>query len=415
MSASPAPVRQPSPGALTIVTGQFPEPNETFIVREIGELVRRGVAVTIFSLVPPPAVIPDPEARALVPRAIYPPGGATAVLRDAAHTIRREPRRSLRAIIRGLRDVAAALPTPVLAAKQLALLPLALAYAGRLPADGRLHAHFASLPTAVVRVLAAFRGTRYSFTAHAYDIHAHANRRQLPARIAGADRVVTCTAYNRDFLASLAPAGDRDKIALCHHGLELGSYAPATARATDLIVGGASLHPKKGLHHLVDACARLAARGVAFRCVLVGEGPERARLEAQIATLGLGDRVRLAGRLPHRELVAQLRQAAVLAHPSIVDRRGSMDGIPNTILEALAVETPVVATRLSGIPEVVVPERTGLLVEPGDVDGLADALARLLADAALGRRLGAAGRALVLERFDIGRNVERLAGLLAEA
>jgi glycosyltransferase involved in cell wall biosynthesis len=103
----------------------------------------------------------------------------------------------------------------------------------------------------------------------------------------------------------------------------------------------------------------------------------------------------------------------VLAHPSIVDRRGSMDGIPNTILEALAVETPVVATRLSGIPEVVLPDRTGLLVEPGDVDGLAAALARLLADPGLGRRLGAAGRALVLERFDIGRNVARLAGVLA--
>ena len=89
-----------------------------------------------------------------------------------------------------------------------------------------------------------------------------------------------------------------------------------------------------------------------------------------------------------------------------------MDGIPNTILEALAVETPVVATRLSGIPEVVLPEHTGLLVEPGDVGGLTDALARILLDPGLGRRLGAAGRALVLERFDLGRNVERLARLL---
>jgi len=109
--------------------------------------------------------------------------------------------------------------------------------------------------------------------------------------------------------------------------------------------------------------------------------------------------------------VAHLRAAQVLAHPSIVDRRGSMDGIPNTILEAMAVGTPVVATRLSGIPEVVLPETTGLLVEPGDVDGLAAALARLLADADLACRLGAAGRALVVERFDLARNVEKLAGL----
>ena len=415
MSGAPraAPASAAGPGALVLVTGQFPEPNETFIVREVGELVRRGVDVTVFSLLPPPSVIPDPEARALVPVAVYPPRPGRLLV-EACQTVRRAPGPALRALGRGLRDVAAALRTPRLAVKQLAVLPLALAYGRRLPAPPcRLHAHFASLPTAVVRVLAAFRGTSYSFTAHAYDIHARANRRQLPARIAGADRVVTCTAYNRGLLASLArDRADAEKIVLCHHGLELAAYLPGRGRASELIVGGASLHPKKGLDRLVGACARLAARGVPFRCVLVGDGPERTRLERQIRGLGLAGRIELAGRLPHRELVALLRRAAVLAHPSVVDRRGSMDGIPNTILEALAVETPVVATRLSGIPEVVLPEQTGLLVEPGDVVGLTDALARILRDPGLGRRLGAAGRAVVLERFDLGRNVERLARLL---
>ena len=202
MSGAPraAPASAAGPGALVLVTGQFPEPNETFIVREVGELVRRGVDVTVFSLLPPPSVIPDPEARALVPVAVYPPRPGRLLV-EACQTVRRAPGPALRALGRGLRDVAAALRTPRLAVKQLAVLPLALAYGRRLPAPPcRLHAHFASLPTAVVRVLAAFRGTSYSFTAHAYDIHARANRRQLPARIAGADRVVTCTAYNRGLL-----------------------------------------------------------------------------------------------------------------------------------------------------------------------------------------------------------------------
>ena len=404
------------PGALVLVTVQFPEPNETFIVREVGELVRRGFEVTIFSLVGPPRLILDADARALVRLAVHPPR-FRRVLVDACRTVLGAPGPALRALRRGLRDALAALRTPRLAVTQLAVLPLALAYARRLPATPcRLHAHFASLPTAVVRVLAAFRGTSYSFTAHAYDIHARANRRQLPARIAGADRVVTCTAYNRELLASLArDRADAEKVVLCHHGLELDAYSPGRARSPELIVGGASLHPKKGLDHLVAACARLRAQGVRFRCVLVGEGPEWARLERQIHALGLAGRVELAGRLPHRELVTLLRSAALLAHPSVVDRRGSMDGIPNLILEAFAVETPVVATRLSGIPEVVMAEQTGLLVEPGDVDGLADALARVLRDPALGRKLGAAARALVVERFDLGRNVERLAGLLGGA
>ena len=418
MSGAPraAPASAAGPGALVLVTGQFPEPNETFIVREVGELVRRGFEVTVFSLVRPPRVILDADARALVRLAVYPPR-VRRVLLEAGRTMWEAPGPTLRALGRGLRDVVAALRTPRLALTQLAVLPLALAYARRLPTvPCRLHAHFASLPTAVVRVLAAFRGSSYSFTAHAYDIHARANRRQLPARIAGADRVVTCTAYNHGVLASLArDRADADKVVLCHHGLELDAYLPGRARSPELIVGGASLHPKKGLDRLVAACAQLRGRGVRFRCILVGEGPERARLERQIHALGLAGRVELAGRLPHRELVTLLRGAALLAHPSVIDRRGSMDGIPNLILEAFAVETPVVATRLSGIPEVVVADQTGLLVEPGDVDALAEALARILRDPALGRRLGVAARALVVERFDLGRNVERLAGLLGGA
>lgn len=399
---------------LVVVVSQFPEPNETFIVREIGELVRSGFEVTVLSLKAAPSVVNDPEARALLPITVYPPARTVSILAAAARTVLRAPTASVRALGRGLADVVRALPTPLLAAKQVAVLPLALAYAGRLPEGAlRLHAHFASVPTAAVRIMAAMRGQAYGFTAHAWDIYVEENTRQLPTRIAGADLVVTCTRYNEQVLTAIArDPSDARKIQLCHHGLDFALYDPGPHPRAPVIVGGASLVEKKGLSDLVTACGRLAASGVGFRCVLIGEGPERARIEAQIARLGLQDRVSLAGRLPHRDLVRHLREAAVLAHPSIRDRRGSMDGIPNTILEAFAVETPVVATRLSGIPEVVLPEETGLLVEPGDATGLADALGRVLADPALGQRLGAAGRTVVRDRFDVGRNVGRLAALL---
>src|SRR6266850_2432479 len=403
------------PATLVMVSSLFPEPNETFVVREVGELRRRGFALTIFSL-RPPANILDPEARALMPLVVYPPATPWRLVAEAWRTLRTAPRAALRALAAGVCDVVAALPSPVLAVKQALMLPLALAYAGRLPAGRyRLHAQFANVPTAVARVLAAFRGGRYSFTAHAWDIYVPENYRQLPARIAGADVVITCTDYNRQVLSRLArnPA-DAAKIVLVYHGLDLPAYDPNQTRAPDVIVGGASLTEQKGLTDLVAACARLRDRGVRVRCVLIGEGPERARLEAQIRELGLTEHVRLTGQLPHREVIRHLREAAVFAHPSVVERRGAMDGIPNTILEALAVQTPVVATRLSGIPEVVLPERTGLLVEPGDVEGLTAALARLLADPALGQRLAAAGRELVLERFDLRRNVEPLAARYAQ-
>lgn len=398
---------------LVVVVSQFPEPNETFIVREIAELRRRGFGIIVLSLKSRPRTINDPEARDLLPITVYPPG-PLGILREALRTALRAPLRTVRAIARGVTDAIAAVRSPALMAKQLGVLPLVLAYARRLPpTTARLHAHFATVPTAAVRVLAAFRGTTYGFTAHAWDIYVPENMRQLPRRIDGADLVVTCTAHNREVLRGMAPSGAADRVQLCHHGLDFSLYAPGTTREAGLIVGGASLVEKKGLHHLLDACGILAGRGRGFRCVLVGEGPEGDRLRHQAKRLGLSDRVTFTGRLPHRDLVEWLRRAAVLAHPSVVDRKGSVDGIPNTILEAMAVETAVVATRLSGIPEVVVPGTTGLLVEPGDAEALADALSRVLDDDALARRLGSAGRRLVAERFDIGRNVERLAALLS--
>jgi len=399
---------------LVVVSSLFPEPNETFVVRELAELRRRGFQLTIFSLRPRPAVVADVEARALLDLVNYPPSRVVEVLGRAVGTLLYAPVPALRAIGRGLGDVVRAAATPVLALKQLAILPLVLGYARRLPAPPfRLHAHFASMPTTAIRILAAFSGQTYGFTAHAWDIHVPENKRQLPVRIAGADLVVTCTAFNQGVLTGLArTAADGAKVMLSYHGLDLAGYVPGEAREPDLIVGGASLTEKKGLHHLIAACARLRERGVPFRCLLIGEGPDRPRLEAQLRATGLEDRIRLTGQLPHREVVGHLARAAVMAHPSVVDRKGSMDGIPNTILEAMAVGTPVIASALSGIPEVVVPERTGLLVEPGDEPALADALERLLCDGALRQRLGAAGRALVLERFDVERNVGRLATVL---
>src|SRR5690349_21754102 len=145
MAASAAPPR------LVVVSSQFPEPNETFIVREIGELRRRGFAVTVFSLRRATNVV-DPEARALMPLVVYPPASARGLVAEALRTLVTMPGAALRAIAVGLRDVLAALRTPVLAAKQALLVPLALAYGARLPREPyRLHAQFANVPTAVAR------------------------------------------------------------------------------------------------------------------------------------------------------------------------------------------------------------------------------------------------------------------------
>src|SRR5262249_40946173 len=153
--------------------------------------------------------------------------------------------------------------TPRLAAKQLGIVPGVLALAGRMPrAVGRLHAHFASLPTAAARMLTAFTGRPYSFTAHAWDIHVPENKQQLRPRIHDAAFVGTCTGFNVAVLREQAATpADATKIHLSYHGLDLAAYVPPSTRSSRLIVGGASLTEKKGLHHLIDACVRLRERG----------------------------------------------------------------------------------------------------------------------------------------------------------
>jgi glycosyltransferase involved in cell wall biosynthesis len=152
----------------------------------------------------------------------------------------------------------------------------------------------------------------------------------------------------------------------------------------------ANLVQRKGVDVLLAAYAALASR----ECTelwIAGDGPERAPLEATAARLGIADRVRFLG---HRDDVPDLLEACdVFVLPS------RLEGLGVAALEAMARRRPVVASAVGGLAETVVAEETGLLVPPDDAAALAAALARLIADPALGRRLGAAGAARVAEHF----------------
>jgi colanic acid/amylovoran biosynthesis glycosyltransferase len=175
------------------------------------------------------------------------------------------------------------------------------------------------------------------------------------------------------------------------------------------IIAVGTLHEVKGQAHLIEACRRLAARGVDLTCRFIGDGPDREALTKQIDRAGLGDRVTLVGRMTSDAVAAELARSDVLAAPSVPTSGGKREGIPVVLMEAMAAGLPVVASRLSGIPELVTDGVSGLLVPPGDDDALADALERLAGDAALRARLGAAGRETVVREFDVDRNAAALA------
>jgi glycosyltransferase involved in cell wall biosynthesis len=185
------------------------------------------------------------------------------------------------------------------------------------------------------------------------------------------------------------------------YGVGLQPRAAATSAAsggpfTVLFVG--RLVERKGVRVLLEAMARIEEQ-VPVRAVIVGDGPERASLEAYAAAQGVRDRVTFRGRLPPEELDRTYAAAQALVLPAVVDRRGDTEGLGVVLLEAMSYGLPVVASRIGGITDIVEDGKTGLLVTPGDASELAAALRRLAQDRGLARRLGEAGRAVVEERF----------------
>ena len=169
---------------------------------------------------------------------------------------------------------------------------------------------------------------------------------------------------------------------------ELGGHA-----GTTLVVGLGRLVEKKGFAHLIDAAARVPG----LRVALAGDGDLRGELEAQVRATGAP--VVLVGALNRTAVLAALAAADIVVVPSVIDRAGNVDGLPNVLLEAMAAGRAVIASRVAGIPDVVTDGVDGVLVAPGDVAALAEALARLAGDPALRARLGAAARDTVTERL----------------
>jgi glycosyltransferase involved in cell wall biosynthesis len=271
-----------------------------------------------------------------------------------------------------------------------------------------LHAHFAHGPSAIAHLAHLISDVPYSFTAHAKDLYTTPVD-YVALRSDAARFVVTCTEANARFLRDVVGA-DPAKLIVSRHGVDLGRFAgSARDPRPDRILSVGRLVPKKGFDTLIAACGVLARRGVDFDCLIVGDGPRRDALEALIRDLGLGGRVRLEAARPQPALVREYEQAALFVLSCVVLDDGDRDGIPNVILEAMAAGVPVVATAVSGIPEVVADGETGRLVPPGDAAALADVLASLLDDPDEGRRLAAAARNRAAIAFDLATCVAPLA------
>jgi glycosyltransferase involved in cell wall biosynthesis len=171
---------------------------------------------------------------------------------------------------------------------------------------------------------------------------------------------------------------------------------------------------KKGFSDLIDSCAILAEQGVEFHCEIIGTGDQESDLRSRIDRFGLRKRVDLTGALPQQNVIQRLQNAAVFVAPCVIGIDGNRDGIPTVLLEAMALGAPCISTDVTGIPEVVQHEETGLIVPQRNPAALADSIIRLLADRSLRNRLSQAARILIENKFDIVSNSARLRNLFRQ-
>jgi glycosyltransferase involved in cell wall biosynthesis len=407
--------------ALGMLVKIWPKLSETFILEEALGLERQGTNLNLYALAPPsdeishPAVARVQAPLACVPALAWPQAGA--LLGAHLRRLAARPAGWLRAAARAARRGRAG----------LADFARAAWLADRLAADGvtHLHTHFISGPADIAELAATMLALPWSISAHAKDIYT-SRPEDLRRKLSAARFTVTCTEFNRRTLAAIEPAAQVHRM---YHGIDHGVFHPSRrgrlapvdgcageqAAPVPMLLAVGRLRAKKGLDTLIDACAMLKARGRRVRCEIVGYGDERGALLARIAAQGLEDEVHLAGKLMREQVIERYARTAVFVQPSRVTADGDRDGIPNVLLEAMAMGLPVVASAVSGIPELVADSSNGLLVPPDAPDALADAIERVLDTPALAARLGAAARERVIEHFDNDRNLRLLARLLEQA
>jgi glycosyltransferase involved in cell wall biosynthesis len=398
----------PNLGRVAFVLKGYPRLSETFIAQEIAALERRGLDILIVSLRHPT------DARR---HAVH--DEIRAALLYLPEYLLLEPLRVIRAWVRQrknsrykevrklwLRDLARD-PTP----NRMRRFGQALVLASELPGDVRhLHAHFLHTPASVARYAALLLGMPWTGSAHAKDIWTTPEWEKRE-KLASCEWLVTCTAANHAHLSALSPP---QRVELVYHGLDFSRFpsveksTPSNGAKPVVILTVGRLVEKKGTDVLLEALARLPA-DLSWRLVHAGGGPLGKKLARRARELGIAQRVQWRGARTQVELLDDYRAADLFALASRVARDGDRDGLPNVLVEAQSQGLACVATRVSGIPELIDDGATGLLVEPEAPQQLAQALELLIREPARRRSLGEAGRQRVREKFGLDGNIARLA------
>jgi colanic acid/amylovoran biosynthesis glycosyltransferase len=396
-------------GRLAYLVSRYPAVSHTFILREILGLRRLGWTVHVASVNPPdrtPDRMTPDEAEEARTTYCLKEHGAAGALAALVWALMHNARGLFRVLAlawslgRGLRR---------LYSLTYAVEAFMVACWMDKHHHSHLHAHFGTVGSTVGVLVKAYNGCTLSVTIHGPDEFDDVPGQHLVLKMERADRVICISQFARSQLMRLSPPHCWPKMQVCRLGVDTQHFRPRgnvrEPGPTRLLSVG-RLAPAKGQLLMVQACAQLKEQGAAFELTVVGDGPDRQRLQRAVQDAGLSDCVAFTGALNTAEVHRQLQQADAFVLPSLAE------GIPVVLMEAMASGVPCVTTPVNGIPELVRHDVNGLLATPGDVDALCTQLGRMVADGELRARLGQAARQTVCDHYDTHRNVEGLSQLL---
>lgn len=395
-----------SPLKLAYLVSQYPAVNHTYILGEVRGLRGQGIEVEVISIKPPDRPAgklsgverEEEESSWYVARA-----GLAGMAAAHGNTFLRRPAAYLSTFLFALRMsrfTPAEIPRWMLFFLQAAVVGDHL----RRRSLHRLHVHYAS---SVGLLVARMFPVRVSHTLHGSAEFLDARAFRIWEKVHYADFIVAISQFGRSQTMLFSSPADWPRIEVCPLGIDPDEFTPAVRTRSPgepfrLLTAG-QLAAAKGLPVLIAALARLLARGRGVRLVLVGDGPLRPALEQQARETGAASAVRFEGFRNNAELKRYYAEADAFVLASFAE------GVPVVLMEAMAAGLPCIASRITGIPELIEDGAGGLLTPPGDEEAIAAAVERLMDDGSLRHRLGEAARSAVVERYHIRKNTARLA------
>ncbi len=395
------------------IMSRFPHLPETFILREMIALETEGIKVDLYPIIVQREKVIHPIALPWLKRvrrsSLFSPSVWLANFRLAFSDFE-SYYDLLKHVLNANKE------NKKFSLRILVIFPKAVWMAESMKREGidHIHAHYATHPALVAYIVHRLTGIPYSVSVHAHDIYV--DQTMLCKKLKSASFIRSISEFNKKFLINQCGTAIGSRIQMIHCGINLKNYRKIKNKRKGKfrILSIGSLQPYKGYEYLLMACVLLKRRNFKFTCEIIGGGELNSSLGKRILELGLENVVQLLGGKTETEVAEYLHNAHCYVQPSIITESGKMEGIPVAIMEAMACKLPVIATKISGIPELIEDQRSGFLIPPADEVALAERIFWIYENSEIAGELGEHGYKKVKKDFNTNKIAPQLKELFAQ-